>query len=112
MLRQRRILVVLALLAPSLAAGATQEAMTVVGGSATNASPKYRNAMAVRSVSGGQVMNVLTVPALPTSAQGGAGKHAWGEWLSRQVRFAKILSRRRNPEFGSAIDRARYGRDG
>ena len=38
--------------------------MTVVGGSATNASPKYRNAMAVRAVSGGQVMNVLTVPGV------------------------------------------------
>jgi len=64
MLRHRRILIVLALLAPSLAACATQQAMTVVGGSATNASPKYRNAMAVRSVSGGQVMNVLTVPGV------------------------------------------------
>jgi len=64
LLRHGRILVILALVAPALAACASQEAMTVVGGSATNASPKYRNAMAVRVVSGGQVMNVLTVPGV------------------------------------------------
>jgi hypothetical protein len=30
-------------------------------GAVVNSSPKYRNAMAVRSVTGGQVMNALTV---------------------------------------------------
>jgi hypothetical protein len=60
-LRYGKILVVLAFFAPGLAACATQEAMTVGGGAIANPSPKYRNAIAVRSVSGGQVMNVLTV---------------------------------------------------
>jgi hypothetical protein len=45
-----------------LAACATQEAMTVSGGVATAAISKYRNSIAVRSVSGGQAINVLTVP--------------------------------------------------
>jgi hypothetical protein len=56
--------VVLAFFAPALAACATQEAMTVASGAVANPSPKYRNAIAVRSVSGGQVMNVLTVPGV------------------------------------------------
>jgi hypothetical protein len=60
-LRYGKILVVLAFFAPGLAACATQEAMTVASGAVANPSPKYRNAIAVRSVSGGQVMNVLTV---------------------------------------------------
>jgi hypothetical protein len=38
--------------------------MTVAGGAVANPSPKYRNAIAVRSVSGGQVMSVLTVPGV------------------------------------------------
>jgi len=54
----------MAFFAPGLAACATQEAMTVAGGTVANPSPKYRNAIAVRSVSGGQVMNVLTVPGV------------------------------------------------
>jgi hypothetical protein len=58
-----RVLVILALLAPGLAACATPQAMTVVG--VTNANPKYRNAIAVRSVSGGAAMNVLTMPGVP-----------------------------------------------
>lgn len=62
-MRYGKILVVLAVFAPGLAACATQQAMTVASGAvATN--PKYRNAMAVRSVSGGQMMNILTVPGV------------------------------------------------
>jgi hypothetical protein len=38
--------------------------MTVAGGAVANPGSKYRNAIAVRSVSGGQVMNVLTVPGV------------------------------------------------
>ena len=64
LVRHGRILLVLALFAPGLAACATPEAMTVAGGAVANPSPKYRNAIAVRSVSGGQVMNVLTVPGV------------------------------------------------
>jgi hypothetical protein len=44
-----------------LAACATQQAMTVDSGAIVNSSPKYRNAVVVRSVTGGQVMNPLTV---------------------------------------------------
>ena len=52
-------------MAAGLAACATQGAMTVVDVSATgNSLPKYRNAVAVRSVSGGQVMSILTVPGV------------------------------------------------
>jgi hypothetical protein len=60
-MRFGEILVVLTFIAPALAACATQQAMTVDGGAVVNSSPKYRNAMAVRSVTGGQVMNALTV---------------------------------------------------
>jgi hypothetical protein len=35
--------------------------MTVDSGAVVNSNPKYRNAMAVRSVTGGRVMNALTV---------------------------------------------------
>jgi hypothetical protein len=59
--RYGKILVVLAFVAPGLAACATQQAMTVDSGAVVNSNPKYRNAMAVRSVSGGQMMNALTV---------------------------------------------------
>jgi hypothetical protein len=38
--------------------------MTVAGGAVANPSPKYRNAIAVRSVSDGQAMNILTVPGV------------------------------------------------
>lgn len=52
-------------MAAGLAACATQGAMTVVDAGATGPSlPKYRNAVAVRSVSGGQAFNVLTVPGV------------------------------------------------
>jgi hypothetical protein len=59
--RYGRIFVVLAFIAPGLAACATQQAMTVDSNAVVNSIPKYRNAMSVRSVSGGQVMNALTV---------------------------------------------------
>jgi hypothetical protein len=42
--------------------------MTVAGGAVANPSPKYRNAIAVRSVSGGQAMNILTVPGVSNEA--------------------------------------------
>src|SRR5258705_8534813 len=63
-MRYGRIMVVLAFFAPGLAACATQQAMTVASGAVANPVAKYRNAIAVRSVSGGQVMNVLTVPGV------------------------------------------------
>jgi hypothetical protein len=52
---------VLIFIGPGLMACATQQGMTVDGGAIVNSSPKYRNAMAVRSVTGGQVMNAMTV---------------------------------------------------
>ena len=52
------------LMAAGLAACATQQAMTVDVSATGNSLPKYRNAMAVRSVSGGQAMNILTVPGV------------------------------------------------
>jgi hypothetical protein len=60
-MRYGKILVVLFFVAPGLAACATQQAMTVDSGAVVNSIPKYRNAMAVRSVTGGQTMNALTV---------------------------------------------------
>ena len=51
----------LAFIAPGLGACATPQAMTVDTGAVVTANPKYRNAIAVRSVTGGQVMNALTV---------------------------------------------------
>jgi hypothetical protein len=62
-MRYGRVLVILALLAPGLAACATPQAMTVAATTISN--PKYRNAIAVRNVSGGQAMNVLTMPGVP-----------------------------------------------
>jgi hypothetical protein len=53
--------IVLALMAPGLAACATQQGMTVDNSAVVNVSPKYRNAIAVRSVTGGRMMNALTV---------------------------------------------------
>jgi hypothetical protein len=47
--------------APGLAACATQQGMTVDTSAVVNASPKYRNAIAVRSVTGGHMMNAMTV---------------------------------------------------
>lgn len=55
---------VLALVACVLSGCATQQAMTVNAGMIGSPVAKYRNALAVRSVSGGQVMNVLTVPGV------------------------------------------------
>lgn len=56
-----KILVVLVIIGPGLAACATPAAMSVDNAAIINTNPKYRNAMAVRSVTGGQVMNALTV---------------------------------------------------
>ena len=67
-MRHGRILVVLALIAPALAACATPQAMTVDSGSVVNANPKYRNAIAVRSVTGGRMMNVLTIMGVENEA--------------------------------------------
>jgi hypothetical protein len=60
-MRYRKILVVLIFVAPGLAACATPQAMTVDSGAVVNSNPKYRNAVAVRSVTGGRMMNALTV---------------------------------------------------
>jgi hypothetical protein len=59
LMRHAKVLVVLSFLAPGLAACATQQAMTVDSGAVVNIIPKYRNAVAVRSVTGGYGMNVL-----------------------------------------------------
>ena len=56
-----RVLVILALIAPGLAACATPAAMTVNSSEVVASNPKYRNAVTVRSVTGGQAMNALTV---------------------------------------------------
>jgi hypothetical protein len=53
--------IVLALIAPGLAACATQQGMTVDNSAIVNVVPKYRNAVAVRSVTGGRMMNAMTV---------------------------------------------------
>jgi hypothetical protein len=58
-MRHGKILVILCFLAPTLAACATQQAMTVDSGAVVTAIPKYKNAMAVRSVTGGHAMNIL-----------------------------------------------------
>jgi len=63
-MRHANICAVLALIAPVLAACATPQAMTVESGVAVSPSSKYRGAMAVRSVSGGQAINILTVPGV------------------------------------------------
>src|SRR3954453_1294573 len=64
-LHYQKIPVVMALLAPILSACATPQGMTAAGGIAGSSNPKYRNAIAVRSVSGGEVMNMATVPGIP-----------------------------------------------
>jgi hypothetical protein len=51
------------LVALALAGCATQQAMTV-STTIASPSPKYRNAIAVRSVTGGQMMNALTMPGV------------------------------------------------
>jgi hypothetical protein len=60
-MRYGRIFAVLSFVGPVLAACATQQAMTVDSGAIVNSNAKFRNAMAVRSVTGGQVMNAMTV---------------------------------------------------
>jgi len=60
-MRYWKIFVVLSLIAPALAACASPQAMTVENTAIANSNPKYRNAMVVRSVTGGQVMNALTI---------------------------------------------------
>jgi hypothetical protein len=52
-------------LASMLAACATQQAMTVNSGTIASQQPRYKNAVAVRSVTGGAAMNVLTQPGVP-----------------------------------------------
>ncbi len=52
------------LMAAGLTACATQGAMTVDSEGTGSANPKYRNAIAVRAVSGGQAMNIMTVPGV------------------------------------------------
>lgn len=63
-MRLAKLVFILALAAPALAACATQQAMTVSAGTIANPLPKYKNAVAVRSVTGGQAMNVMTVPGV------------------------------------------------
>ena len=52
-------------LASMLSACATQQAMTVNSGTIASQQPKYKNAVAVRSVTGGAAMNVLTQLGVP-----------------------------------------------
>ena len=62
----RFIKVLLALaLASMVAACATQQAMTVSASAVANPSPKYKNAVVVRSVAGGAPMDALTRPGVP-----------------------------------------------
>jgi hypothetical protein len=49
----------------ALGACATQQAMTVAPSALEAPVPRLKNAVAVRSVNGGQAMNVLTVPGVP-----------------------------------------------
>src|SRR5262245_44598577 len=58
----RKCMLALAL-ASMVAACASQQAMTVPG-TIANPSPKYRNAVVVRSVTGGAAMNLLTMPGV------------------------------------------------
>ena len=52
-------------LASMVAACATQQAMTVSASAVANPSPKYKNAVVVRSVTGGAPMDALTRPGVP-----------------------------------------------
>jgi len=54
----------LAILLSALAGCATQQAMTVSSGALVNPQPKYKDAMAVRTVSGGAAMDVFTRPGV------------------------------------------------
>jgi hypothetical protein len=60
----RKSVFIVGLLALALAACATQGAMTVNSGAITNPVAKYKDAMAVRTVTGGQAMNILTMPGV------------------------------------------------
>lgn len=59
---------VVAMLAAMLAGCATQQAMTVGAGDVVTPVAKYRQALAVGEVKGGQAMNVLTVPGVTSEA--------------------------------------------
>ena len=105
-MRQARILIVLAFVAPTLAACATPQAMTVETAPAINANPKYRNTMVVRSVTGGQVMNALTVM--------GVANEPFKAALEGSLAANGYLAQGGNPKFqvdaeilnlGSAFDR-------
>ena len=63
-MRRLGMMVAVMVVTAGLAGCATQEAMTVSAGTIGNPSPKYRNAIAVRTVSGGAAMNVLTQPGV------------------------------------------------
>ena len=54
-----------ALLVSGLAGCATSQNMAIETTAISTPNPKYRNAMAVGEVKGGQVMNILTVPGVP-----------------------------------------------
>lgn len=63
MIQTRRVLLVL-LMAAGLGACATPQAMMVNAGAVANPVAKYRGALAVRNVSGGAMMNILTMPGV------------------------------------------------
>lgn len=67
-MRRMKVIAVAMLMAAGLAACATQQAMTVDVGAIGQPNAKYRSAMAVRNVGGGQVMNALTVPGVTNDA--------------------------------------------
>jgi hypothetical protein len=61
---QVKLILIAMFIAAGLAGCATPQAMTVSSGAVGNSIPKYKNAVAVGTVSGGQVMNILTVPGV------------------------------------------------
>lgn len=63
-MRHAKVIVLGALLMVGLAGCATPQNMTVETPVIAAPNPKYRNAMAVGTINGGQVMNVLTVPGV------------------------------------------------
>jgi hypothetical protein len=90
-MRQVRIFIVLALIAAGLAACATPQAMTVETGTVANPNPKYRNAIAVRSVTGGQMMNALTIM--------GVANEPFKAALEGSLAANGYLARAGNPKF-------------
>jgi len=90
-MRYGKILIVPAVFAPLLAACATPGGMTVSSGAIANPVAKYRNAIAVRSVSGGQVMNVLTVP--------GVANEPFKAALESTLAFNGYLAQSTTPKF-------------